>query len=510
MSIQGILGDEDNHALWLSTFAGISRFSLEDKEFINYTLDDGIQGLLHADGSYTKTKDGIFFFGGNNGFSYFDPNEIARQSIKPLVYIKEFKVEDQPVNLSPLNAKDSPKPIELSYNQNTISFNYTGIQYDNPDKNKFRYFLENYDDNWRDVGSMRFAFYYNLPSGTYTFHVLAANSNGVWNEEGASISFTISPPWWRTWWAYGFYFMLIVVVMIAIDRTQRRRLVEKERRLAREKELAQAKEIEKAYHKLKTTQSQLVQAEKMASLGELTAGIAHEIQNPLNFINNFSEVNAELIEELTEEIDKGDIEEVKAIARDIAQNEQKISHHGRRADSIVKGMLQHSRSSNGQKVPTDMNALADEYLRLSYHGLRAKDKSFNADFRLEADESMTKVNVVPQDIGRVLLNLINNAFYAVHKKAKRGDSGFKPSVTVKTQKTDTGIEIIVKDNGDGISQEIKDKIFQPFFTTKPTGEGTGLGLSMSYDIITKGHGGELKVKSEEGKGTEFIIVLSIT
>ncbi|MEZ5083260.1 MAG: ATP-binding protein [Bacteroidales bacterium] len=260
---------------------------------------------------------------------------------------------------------------------------------------------------------------------------------------------------------------------------------------------------------LKDTQTQLIHTEKMASLGELTAGIAHEIQNPLNFINNFSEVNTELITELNGEIDKGDIVEVKAIAKNIAQNEQKINHHGKRADSIVKGMLHHSRKSTGEKKAIDLNKMADEFLRLSYHGLRAKDKSFNAEFKLESDETLGKVKVIPEDFGRVLLNLINNAFYAVSDKSEQGENNYQPEVTVSTKKLIGGIEIRVKDNGPGIPDKIKDKIFQPFFTTKPTGQGTGLGLSLSYDIITKGHGGELKVHSEEDIGSTFIIQIPI-
>jgi len=274
------------------------------------------------------------------------------------------------------------------------------------------------------------------------------------------------------------------------------------------KNLEEAKnKTESTLNELKTTQTQLVQAEKMASLGELTAGIAHEIQNPLNFVNNFSEVNAELITELNEEIENGDLEEVKAIAEDIAGNEEKIMHHGKRAEAIVKGMLMHSRVSSRDKQETDINALADEYLRLSYHGLRAKDKSFNADFILNADENLPKVNVIAQDIGRVLLNLINNAFYTVSEKAKQIEKGYKPTVVVTTKKLNSNIEISVKDNGNGIPKKVLDKIFQPFFTTKPTGQGTGLGLSLSFDIITKGHNGDLKVETQEGEFTEFIISL---
>jgi two-component system NtrC family sensor kinase len=275
-------------------------------------------------------------------------------------------------------------------------------------------------------------------------------------------------------------------------------------------ELTKQKEaLEGTVKELKSTQAQLVQSEKMASLGELTAGIAHEIQNPLNFVNNFSEVNTELIGEMQQEIDNNNFEEVKAIAQDIKDNEEKINHHGKRADAIVKGMLQHSRRSTGQKEPTNINALADEYLRLAYHGLRAKDKSFNATMKTDYDESIGNINITPQDIGRVILNLITNAFYAVTEKKKLIGDNYDPTVSVSTKKINNKIEIKVADNGNGISQNIIDKIFQPFFTTKPTGQGTGLGLSLSYDII-KAHGGEIKVETKEEKGSEFIIQLPLS
>jgi len=265
--------------------------------------------------------------------------------------------------------------------------------------------------------------------------------------------------------------------------------------------------IEQAYENLKATQQQLIQSEKMASLGELTAGIAHEIQNPLNFVNNFSDVNKELLEELKEEADKGNIEEIKSIANDVINNEEKINHHGKRADAIVKNMLQHSRSSGATKELTDINKLADEYLRLSYHGLRAKDKSFNADFKTDFDNNVGKINIIPQDIGRVLLNLFNNAFYASSAKASTmANNNYKPTVSIITKKIGDKVEINVTDNGNGIALGIREKIFQPFFTTKPTGQGTGLGLSLSYDII-KAYGGEIKVESHEGEGSKFIIQL---
>ncbi|MBK9731822.1 MAG: histidine kinase [Chitinophagaceae bacterium] len=283
----------------------------------------------------------------------------------------------------------------------------------------------------------------------------------------------------------------------------------------------QKEELQRALTELRSTQTQLIHSEKMASLGELTAGIAHEIQNPLNFVNNFSEVSNELLNEMKTELESGHTNEAMLIANDVRQNLEKIIHHGKRADGIVKGMLQHSRASTGKKEPTDINALADEYLRLAYHGLRAKDKSFNASLKTDFDPDLGKINVIPQDIGRVILNLLTNAFYAVSEKKKMSaaNSGYEPTVSVTTKKAGGKAVITISDNGNGIPQHAMERIFQPFFTTKPTGQGTGLGLSISYDIITKGHGGELKVETKvddgnpdnsgKGTGTIFTIYLPV-
>ena len=328
-------------------------------------------------------------------------------------------------------------------------------------------------------------------------------------------------------------FSIIWMIVLLIISKKQRRALEKERLKTQAKEelnlklsqqkaeletivynrtselVKQKEELEKVVVNLKATQSQLIQSEKMASLGELTAGIAHEIQNPLNFVNNFSEINNELITELKEAINKGNIKEVMSLANAVAENELKITHHGKRADAIVKGMLLHSRSNSGQKEPTDINALSDEYLRLAYHGLRAKDKSFNAVLKTDFDETIDNVKIVPQDIGRVILNLITNAFYAVKEKNTlrqgQGDN-YEPTVSVSTKKMNGKVEIKVADNGNGIPQKVLDKIFQPFFTTKPTGQGTGLGLSICYDIV-KAHSGDLKVETKEGEGSEFYIYL---
>ncbi|MEO8116604.1 MAG: ATP-binding protein, partial [Bacteroidota bacterium] len=419
----------------------------------------------------------------------------------------------------------SEQQPSLLYNNNSLRFEYAATSYDNPTANQYQYFLQGFDKDWSGWTAETKKDYTNLPEGSYQFHVRAKNIYKQISLE-AIYNFEVLPPWWRTWWAYTLYVIIFLTAISLLIRWRissihQEKIILEKKVIQRTAELRSEKEkVESTLSELKSTQAQLIQSEKMASLGELTAGIAHEIQNPLNFINNFSEVNKELIGELKVEIKKGNIEEVNTIADDIEKNEEKINHHGKRADAIVKGMLQHSRSSSGQKEPTDINALCDEYLRLSYHGLRAKDKNFNATMKTDFDASIGKINIIPQDIGRVLLNLLNNAFYAVDEKQKTGDSFYVPTVQVVTKKLNDKIEIIVSDNGKGIPQNIIDKIFQPFFTTKPTGKGTGLGLSLSYDII-KAHGGELsihsvhnegsggKVESVENEGSEFKIILPL-
>jgi two-component system NtrC family sensor kinase len=309
-----------------------------------------------------------------------------------------------------------------------------------------------------------------------------------------------------------FYFLAaasLVILLVAVFLWRNIRQRQKAyTQLERQKYETEQQKIktEKALGELKDTQTQLIQSEKMASLGELTSGIAHEIQNPLNFVNNFSEVNTELIGELRQEMEKGNLQAAKTIAEEISKNEQKITQHGKRADAIVKGMLQHARPATGTKDPTDINQLTEEYLRLAFLGIRTKEKSFQASIQMEFDPSVGMVNVVPVDIGRVLLNVFNNAFYALNEKAKEAVGNYEPVILVKTIKTGHKVEIRVRDNGNGVPRHVIDKIFQPFFTTKPPGQGTGLGLSLSYDIM-KAHGGEINVESGEGSFTEFIISL---
>lgn len=409
-----------------------------------------------------------------------------------------------------------PIGLKLPYNQNSFNFSFINQAAQGRDQIVFRYILEGEDEEWSSISPKPASrIYYNLLPGAYRFRVATQGFNGVWSEP-ESLSFTILPPWWQTWWAYLLFATLFggLTYSIVYVRSQ---FLKKENRILEEKVSHRTEQLKKSIDDLKATQSQLIHSEKMASLGELTAGIAHEIQNPLNFVNNFAEVSGELIDEMKEELQKGNMEAAVEISDDLQENLKKINHHGKRADSIVKGMLEHSRGSTSDKKPTDLNALAEEFLRLSYHGLRAKDKSFSADFETDLDPNLPLVNVVAQDVGRVILNLINNAFYACAEKSRKsssdGSSAYKPKVSVLSRLVEltgshSGVEICVKDNGSGIPKANKDKIFQPFFTTKPTGSGTGLGLSLSYDIV-KAHGGDLRVKSVEGEGTEMVILLPI-
>jgi signal transduction histidine kinase/ligand-binding sensor domain-containing protein len=516
--IRSIIGDNENN-LWMTTNnRGIYQLNKKRDHTVLYGKENGLnpENWFFYNSSY-KAKNGELYFGDINGYYSFDPGKLKTVNSLSNLYFTNFWLSDKLIN----PGKDGPlketlftiKDIRLSHNQNVFSVSFNSVDFRNTGDNIVYYILENYDKDWRAAGNDNKVQYFKVPPGKYTLRIKTANStSGKWLEK--SIDIIISPPWWTTWWAYAIYALTLISFVFFIHRYQKERLIKAERERTRTKELAQAKEIEKAYHELRNTQAQLIQSEKMASLGELTAGIAHEIQNPLNFVNNFSEVNKELIEELRSEKSKVKSERDEKLEdellSDISQNLEKINHHGKRADAIVKGMLQHSRSSTGQKEPTDINALADEYLRLAYHGLRAKDNSFNATIKTDFDKSIGNIDIIPQDIGRVILNLLTNAFYAASLPSKGGfsdsDKNDNPIVWVSTKKVGNQVLISVRDNGPGIPQKILDKIFQPFFTTKPTGQGTGLGLSLSYDIV-KAHGGELKVETKEGEGSVFIIQL---
>jgi signal transduction histidine kinase/ligand-binding sensor domain-containing protein len=506
--VRGITEDKKGN-IWLATSHGLSKLNPVTNKITNYTTINGLP-VVSTDGIY-KGSNGLFYVYFKNGLIPFDPDNIVENKVPPQVVIESIKYHPESKtanNKDTIIFLEGRQQLVLKYNENKISFQYVALHFSNASLNQYTYQLEGYDEEWIAAGTQRSVTYTNLSPGNYTFKVKAANSDGVWNETGTSFSFTISPPWWQTWWAYLIYF-LIFVVSIPAYVAYRARILKRENTILEEKVSIRTNQLTKSIEDLKTTQTQLIQSEKMASLGELTAGIAHEIQNPLNFVTNFSEVSMELIVEMQEEMAKGDMEEANVIAADIKQNLEKINYHGKRADGIVKGMLQHSRLGGTVKEPTDINKLADEYLRLAYHGLRAKDKSFNADLVTNFDENLPKIKVLPQEIGRVLLNLFTNAFYATHQMQKKSGEAYKPMVSVTTGVKENAVFITVEDNGVGIPEAIKDKIMQPFFTTKPSGEGTGLGLSLSYDIIVKGHGGTIAIDSKEKEYTVFTIMLPI-
>lgn len=506
--VRGISEDKKGN-IWVATSHGLSKLNAKSNQIVNYTTINGLP-VVRTYGIY-KDSNELFYVSIKNGIIPFDPDNIVENKVPPQVVIESIKyhvASNKANNSDTIVFTEGRQQLTLKYNENKISFQYVALHFSNASLNQYAYQLEGYDKDWIQAGTQRSVTYTNLSPGDYTFKVKAANSDGVWNKTPTRFTFTISPPWWRTWWAYVLYF-IVFISLLRVYVVFRARNLKRENSILEEKIALRTKQLTKSLEELKTTQSQLIQSEKMASLGELTAGIAHEIQNPLNFVNNFSEVSMELMDEMEEEIDKGDLEEAKIIAIDIKQNLEKINYHGKRADSIVKGMLQHSRAGNNVKEPTNINALADEYLRLAYHGLRAKDKSFNAELETHFDADLPKVNMIPQDIGRLLLNLFTNAFYATHQKQKTAKGEYKPSVSVTTTLKNEMVEITVKDNGIGIPDTIKDKIMQPFFTTKPTGEGTGLGLSLSYDIVVKTHGGTINIDSKENEYTIFTIRLPL-
>ncbi len=496
--------------LWFGTDMGIVKFDPNTREGVRFGYERGLQGnLFHEHVRYTGPS-GRIYFGGNGGMNVFNPSEIVTNPNPPEMVFTDILLDGVNYNTFLDSTARSPilvtEKITVEPEIGTMAFQFSAIHFGSAKNNTYQYKLEGFDKTWKKGGNNGLANYTNLPAGDYNFRIRGSNLDGVWSDGSKSISIKVLPPWYQTFWAYGIYLLLLIISGWQAHIYMKKRTIRKEREIARERELEQARKIEEAYTELKAAQSQLIQSEKMASLGELTAGIAHEIQNPLNFVNNFAEVSNELLDEMQEEIENQNFEEVNEIASDIRLNLEKINHHGKRADAIVKGMLQHSRRSDGKKEPTDINALADEYLRLAYHGIRAKDKSFNATLRTDFDDSIGKVNIAAQDMGRVILNLITNAFYAVDEKKRSGAENYEPTITVSSKKDAEKIAIKVADNGNGIPKSVLDKIFQPFFTTKPTGQGTGLGLSLSYDIV-KAQGGDLKVDTIEGEGTTFIINL---
>ena len=511
--VNGILSDAQGN-LWISTNNGVCKILPGNESSTNvtssrsYNLQDGLQNKFNENACCTGNG-GWMFFGGSNGLNAFHPDSIHDNTAIPPVVITRFYLFEKPARMDTLIS--SEHKLELNYKQNFFSFEFAALNYILPDKNRYYIKMEGLDKDWIYRDNKRNATYTNIDPGHYTFRVKACNNDGVWNNEGIAIEITIKPPFYRTWWFTGLSALLITLIIFVYIRIRTNTLVKQnillEDKVNQRTSELQDKNIEltKTMDHLKSTQTQLIQSEKMASLGQLTAGIAHEIQNPLNFVNNFSELSVELLDEF----ETAPATEQREIVGDLKQNMEKIVFHGKRADSIVKGMLQHSRASSVEKQPTDINKLVEEFFSLAYHGMRANDPGFNCGMDKHLDTKIPQIKIIPQDISRVILNIFNNAFYAVDERKKSGEKNYQPTVSIKTELKGDKIFITIRDNGKGIAKEIRDKIFNPFFTTKPTGQGTGLGLSISYDIVVKGHGGEIKVDSVPGEYSEFTVLLPV-
>jgi ligand-binding sensor domain-containing protein/signal transduction histidine kinase len=520
--INGIVPDVNGN-LWVSTSKGLCRFKLPiDKRNSVRTYDsqDGAQDKYN-EGAFLKLKNGKMFFGGTAGYNAFFPDDVKDNPYLPPVVITRFYLFEKPHTMDTMIT--SKRTVELSYRQNFFSFEFAGLNYTFPEKNQYAYMMEPLDKAWNYSGNRRYAAYTNIDPGEYIFRVKACNNDGIWNEQGTFLRITINPPFYKTWWFSILAGIIIATSIVLYIRFRTSNLLQQNILLEnkvqqRTSELKEKnEELVTTMDHLKSTQDQLIQSEKMASLGQLTAGIAHEIQNPLNFVNNFSIVSAELLDDLQHATPQ----EAPLIANDLKTNLQKITHHGKRAERIVKGMLMHSRTGTPEKTLTDVNKLIEDSLNLAYTGIHAKDKNFKCEIKTNFNLSLPHVDLVPQDISRVILNLINNAFYAMNEKSnqaadhslqkekKTSSNVYVPVLTLSTANHDKYITIGISDNGPGIPKKIQDQIFQPFFTTKPAGEGTGLGLSLSYDIITKGHNGTIAIESEPGK-TTFIIDIPVS
>jgi signal transduction histidine kinase/ligand-binding sensor domain-containing protein len=508
--------EESTGNYWLVTGKGISYFDKQKNSYRIFNSKDGAYSKEYNWNAGFLLPDGRAVFGGKNGITVINQDAIKRYNAKPKIQLTQLLVNEKPLKTSIYIGE--AKEIELQPEQNSFAFDLVGIEYGFPEKTKIHYQLQRYDKQWITVQNPATVRYSNVSEGIYQFMVKATDEDGNMSSEIKILTVIVHAPFYRTIWfrwslllcflGLSYVFYLFRLRKVHEDAKKKQQILLEQNELLEKQVNERTSELSQSLTELKATQNQLIQSEKLASLGELTAGIAHEIQNPLNFVNNFSELSVELLEELKSPLTpKGGIEE-EELFYDITQNLKKISHHGKRASNIVKGMLEHSHTSRGKRVLTDINKLVGECLIQSFQGIKAKATvRFTADFKTNFDENLPKIEIIPQDISRVLSNLINNAFYAVTRLEQESLS--KPLVVVSTKYTDNQIIIKVKDNGTGIPENIKSKIFQPFFSTKPTGEGTGLGLSLAYDIITKGYGGTIEFESNEAKETIFTVKLPI-
>lgn len=474
----------------------------------SYTLQDFPINLFtgRVISAFYSEPNGVIWLGSDQGLVRIDNQKALQTDVPFPVYFNRIIANSDTLNHE-IQGEDDPR-FEMPFKNNSIKFSFAAPFYIQEKLTKYQTLLEGFDENWTDWEETSFREFSNLPHGTYSFKVRAKNIYNSISEE-ITYQFVILPPWYATWWAYVLYFLAFGLLVFGLVKIQSGRLVAIEKKRAQEKELEHAREIEQAYQNLKATQDQLLQQEKLASLGQLTAGIAHEIKNPLNFVNNFADVSMELIDDMREELANDNKAEALSLSEDIKSNLLKIHLHGTRADNIVKSMLLHSRGGSGKMEPTDLNAMVSEFSNLAFHGMRATKSPISVGIELKLDESIGKIPLFTDDFSRVILNLCNNAFDAMREKLGQEENlgkKYSPELTISTKSLTDGIELIFSDNGPGIPEEIQDKILQPFFTTKKGTEGTGLGLSITHDII-KRHNGSLTINSQLGMGSQFIIFL---
>ena len=538
--------EDDAGNLWISTSGGLTQLDPVTEVFSDRL--GASAGTREALGrAASRGPDGRIYVGGLRGLVSFQPRRLSKSNPNPpQVVVTEVVVSGKAVRPGPESPLAVAAPvadeIRLDYDQEYVTFRFAGLHFADPAQNEYRVRLDGFDDDWREIGTRREETYTSLDPGEYTFRVEAANPDGVRSDPGAAMTVVVSPPWWGTLWARLGFAGLVVLALVRGERWQTARLLRGERAAAEtrevvlraetaeaekrkvEAELDRTRSVQEANTKLeaantrleasladlKAAQSQLVQSEKLASLGQLTAGIAHEIKNPLNFVNNFAELSVDLTSELEEDLAAAGMQPVADVLPglaplidDLRENARRIHEHGQRADRIVRAMLLHSRGGTVERARVKVNAFVEEYANLSYHGARANDPDFTAALVREFDPDSGEAEVVPQELGRVLINLLTNAFHAVQEKARTDGRSYAPEVTVRTRRDGADVEIVVADNGPGMSPDVLAKIFEPFFTTKPTGEGTGLGLSLAHDIVVQVHGGTLTVESEVGVGTRF-------
>ncbi|MCB2205299.1 GHKL domain-containing protein [bacterium] len=526
-TVYGLLQDEAGR-FWMSSNHGISVYDPRDRSVINFRVSDGLQAEEFNQGAAARGPDGRMYFGGGNGINSFIPSQIKRNRAVPPVAITAVNVQQRRRGGLVLLPQTSGVEYELSAGTSFLTIDFAALDLTDPERNEYSWMMEGVQDTWTDSTHMRRAMFPGLTPGRYTFKVRGSNNHGAWNNTGAQITFIIPAPWYATTWFRILVVLLLIAVVVLIVRSRRRanrrrfnEQAQQQMQLtaelrSREDELLVSREaLAEAVDALRSTQTKLTYASKLASLGQMTAGIAHEIKNPINFVNNFAFSSIDIAQELREELEEGDSDEgplaerIAPLIDELVMSAEKISEHGARVDRIVRSMLLHSHGKAGEAEPVKLNEFLDQYVTLAFHGMRAQVQDFTVEIIRDYDDSITTIPLVQQDVARVFVNLLNNAFQAVNEKAGSAGDAFEPTVHVTSRRVDNFAVVRVEDNGNGVPEHLQQKIFEPFFTTKAAGSGTGLGLSLSHEVIVKGHGGKLRYETSELGGACFVISLPL-